>query len=312
MAQSLTYHFTDFNLPTPFNLSKALDRLGHIHQPQASQVNDNLFLDEQAVSVFEQKHLLAHWVKRHCLWMAPVTFIVDELNYLQVASHLSDYGSNVRWILKPANLNNGVGIRLLSNELELVAYFKSSNRYGGVHVVQQYIEPPYLIDNKKISLRQFVVLVSGKGAFLYRDGYVNICRAAYSDSFLHPESHLTNEHLRPYRAVNNEQRLTQYLTDYEPIFSDVKAYCHALFSPWFDCFCKEPNKFAFLGVDFMLDAQKQLWLLEVNHGPCFPTDIYHPLYGSLYQPFWEQVIVELMLPNLGYSPGAMEPAFIPL
>ncbi len=50
------------------------------------------------------------------------------------------------------------------------------------------------------------------------------------------------------------------------------------------------NKLMFLGVDLMLDNQENIFLLEMNHGPCFPTTPHHPLQCSLYEGFWRLFI----------------------
>ncbi|MGL5741478.1 MAG: hypothetical protein ACRCXC_02460 [Legionella sp.] len=48
---------------------------------------------------------------------------------------------------------------------------------------------------------------------------------------------------------------------------------------------------ACFGFDFLVEAEgNRVWLLEVNHGPCFPVEDSHPLFHVLYRPFWQQLI----------------------
>ncbi len=53
---------------------------------------------------------------------------------------------------------------------------------------------------------------------------------------------------------------------------------------------------AIFGFDFLVDAKGRIWLLEANHGPCFPTSENHPLTNYLYDDFWKAFINEFVLP----------------
>ena len=52
----------------------------------------------------------------------------------------------------------------------------------------------------------------------------------------------------------------------------------------------------------MLDDQDKMWLLEVNHGPCFPIESHHPLQEILYQKFWQSMIDQFVLPIVNGEP----------
>lgn len=56
------------------------------------------------------------------------------------------------------------------------------------------------------------------------------------------------------------------------------------------------KKLAIFGFDFMADTHNKIWLLEANHGPCFPTDENHPLHHYLYNEFWENFIEAFIEP----------------
>ena len=49
------------------------------------------------------------------------------------------------------------------------------------------------------------------------------------------------------------------------------------------------NRFDIFGYDFILDDNNKLWLLEINHRPCFPKDEPHPLKEPLFNQFWEDI-----------------------
>ena len=56
------------------------------------------------------------------------------------------------------------------------------------------------------------------------------------------------------------------------------------------------NKFDIFGYDFILDNDNKLWLLEINHKPCFPKGEAHPLKKPLFNKFWEDIFHEYIIP----------------
>ena len=63
----------------------------------------------------------------------------------------------------------------------------------------------------------------------------------------------------------------------------------------------------------MLDETGRLWLLECNHGPCFPKLDEHPLQAPLYHRFWRELINMFVAPILdGVSRKKQHGAFMQL
>ncbi len=54
--------------------------------------------------------------------------------------------------------------------------------------------------------------------------------------------------------------------------------------------CKKQRTLAIFGYDFLVDHDMHVWLLEANHGPCFPIDESHPLQKYVYHDFWQTFI----------------------
>ena len=46
------------------------------------------------------------------------------------------------------------------------------------------------------------------------------------------------------------------------------------------------QQITFFGVDFFIDSEQRVWLIEVNHGPYFPIESDHDLQQSLCEVFW--------------------------
>jgi tubulin--tyrosine ligase len=55
------------------------------------------------------------------------------------------------------------------------------------------------------------------------------------------------------------------------------------------------------GFDLMLDRSHRLWLLEINHGPCFPIEDHHPLQRVLYDEFWRAMLNRFVLPIMHHQ-----------
>jgi len=262
-------------------------------------LNDAIFdIPDELSNTLEFKHCLAEFLQKKDLNLAPQTFYIDDDNYPQVIDKLSEGV----WILKPSMLNNGQHIKLFYNKADIYRHYQLSNRMGGPHVIQAYIHPPHLLKGPqaghKYSIRMFVVMIFPYAVFLYPHGYFNISLTPYDISQQQTLlGHLTNEHLT--HDTRNVIQIPSYQYEiFLNFFPKIQALLRDFFSQYASIVDKNiQQKIAFLGVDFMLDANENLFLLEMNHGPCFPTDDSHPLQEKLYQGFW-QACVQEMIPKI--------------
>jgi tubulin--tyrosine ligase len=282
----------------------------------------NFQFNASAAEQLEFKDLLANLTQKYCPEYMPLTYCINDGNWQTILNQVADrfYTRNstvldqvdhLVWILKPAQLNNGHHIKIFQRLSQIEQHYFSSNRVGGSHVLQQYITQPHLLqgpsEGHKYSIRMFVVLTNYAGAYLYPEGYFNVALNPYqANDFTKINTHLTNEHLKE-NELNVIQIPTQQFKLFQIFYPQIKAIVtgiiHALrqqHSPAF--ICNQLKKLAIFGFDFMVDAQERVWLLEANHGPCFPTDAGHPLYVSLYQPFWQAFIERFVMEIAGEAP----------
>jgi hypothetical protein len=120
------------------------------------------------------------------------------------------------------------------------------------------------------------------------------------DEFSSLLPHLTNEHLQEGES-NVVQIPTQRFDFFEPIYQQIKIILsktlHGLQQQFPRVFVSErKRKLAILGFDFMVDSDMKVWLLEANHGPCFPVSDEHPLQQYLYNEFWQAFVSNFVLP----------------
>lgn len=298
------FYFSQANLPTQANL--ILQALTHGFEPgdaNNSDLNDTfLSLNEQALRHLEYKHLLHDLVNRHRPTLIPKGYPIHDGNVLDVVTSIQAQSEH-NWLLKPALRNNGDGIVLIPDANALIQHYQSQKRYSGDHLLQAYIKQPHLLNGHKYSIRLFVIVTHDAKAYLYPDGYMNIARKPYN--LEQGEGYLTNEHQQR-DTPNVWQVPTERCPHFDVVYQKIKIASHHLIQAFFDehgtgIQQKTPG-IALLGIDWMLDASLKLWLLEVNHGPCFPTDPNHPLQDHLYKTFWASVFQEFTLPLLKHTP----------
>lgn len=302
------------------HIGKRLDALGwdKAKSPGQAQFSDrNMALDEVAAHHLEHKHLLNSLAHRFCPNDVPLGYEITDDNIKKVLLEIektfyqdkSDPLNNqdLAWILKPALLNNGDHIKLFTRLGSIYQHFASPFRLGGPHILQKYIKDLDLYRGAKYSYRLFVILTNYRGILIYPKGYINICAVPFKpeDQLMTRRMHLTNFILDGIET-NHEQLCTDDLKDFQQDYIQIKTILRALFKGFIqlhpDFFQKTSiPMFEILGIDFMRDRQKKMWLLECNHGPDFPRLITHPLWRSLHDPFWEAIMHDLVLPiGLGH------------
>lgn len=286
--------------PTYYNLHRYLQDLNWQPGGEKTAFNEcNFAFHSAATETLEFKHLLAPLVAEFCPDVMPSTYLINDLNWLNVVSLIEQQSPSI-WILKPSLLNNGQHIHIFPQLDDLKKHYLSSDRMGGEHVLQQYLTRPHLLNGHKYSIRMFVVLTNDAGSYLYPHGYLNVAKHVYQPfDFADLRSHLTNEHLH-HDESNVVQVPTKLVPGFDYIYQQIKAivsktleglrYLHPqAFTQ------KQPRTLAIFGFDFIVDSDLRVWLLEANHGPCFPCGE-HPLQDVLYADFWQDFIASFVMP----------------
>jgi hypothetical protein len=306
-----SFFLSDITSPSRYQIHKHLLQHGfeQAHKPSKATFSDrNLTLSTDASEYLEYKHLLTYMLQQHSPAVIPLSYIIDDNNYSEVLNEINQKHHQLDnkyehpvWILKPSLLNNGQHIKIFNSFNALNKHYSTNLRLGGEHVLQQYITKPALIEGHKYSLRLFVVLTNHKKAFLYKDGYFNVSTKTYNENDFDDLSlHITNEHFNgvdnnveqiPTKAVSN------FATHYQQAKNIIFETLHAL-QKEAPSLMVDPNipAFDFFGFDFIMDQDSKLWLLEVNHAPCFPVEDDHPLQQALYHHFWEDVLDAFVIP----------------
>jgi hypothetical protein len=224
----------------------------------------------------------------------------------------SDEYKDLYWILKSSVTNKGYDISIIKTWDELLQSLEASSHIRE-WVLQRYIERPLLVMNHKFHLRVYVLCVGALRVFVYNQILMLIAAHPYSLSdYDDIYSHLTNTarsaediDFDEVKFVRHLDDLSPYLLKYRPdicndtsssikVVDGIKTSIHSITSELFQAFeseysvfCPMSQCFEVFGLDFMLDDQLGVYLLEVNPGPDF-QQTGDRLHGVIYQ-MWEQV-----------------------
>lgn len=307
----MTFHFFSYHTALRFHISKRLQTLGWQKAALAHTAlfsDRNLTLNDAVSKHLEQKDLLADLVNRYCPQIMPLTYTINDHNYEQVLAKITyDHylipkasDKAPKWILKPALLNNGDNIKLFDDIEALRQYYAKPQRLGGAHIIQQYLTCPHLLAGRKYTFRITAILTNYAGVFLCRQGYVNMSNFAFVDGFDNKKVHITN-YVLDGEFANIEQRATQTLPNFEAIYPQIVAIVRAVIkgllkkAPFY-LKRQKVSAFELFGFDFMLDKAGKVWLLEVNQSPDAPTFEKNSLDTILWQPFWQHIVEDFVLP----------------
>lgn len=201
------------------------------------------------------------------------------------------------WILKPSMADKGQGIRLFRTILDLQNIFESfendndsdmESDQDGIMVsqlrhflIQQYQENPLLLscyNNRKFHLRVYVVALGDISVFVYEEMLVLFAENQFVglSDLDNLTSHLTNTCLQEGRdplVVPFWQLEGLAANDKSSIFENVKQITGQLFraATSVDKINFQPmsNALEFYGVDFLVNSDFSVKLLEVNAYPDF-------------------------------------------
>lgn len=327
------YHFFTLQTATRYHIARALDALGWTrvnNEPEANFGDRHLALNDAVSQTLEYKNKLAQLIQKYKLKFMPMTYCIDDETRDDVLSrvifdhYFSDQQSlqtkpDLKWILKPAMLNNAEQIKLFDDIQAVRKHYFSAKRLGGPHVLQQYIQDPALIDGRKFTFRIHVFVTNFGGISIYHRGYMNISAVPYvlEQGFEDKKMHITN-----YMLDGVQSHITQRTTEQMPGFEVIHAQMKKMITSVFKALLSEapdylapinPPKFEIFGVDFLLDKQGKLWLIEINQGPDAPMYEDNPLKPILWEPFWRDVIENFVLPIADNVAGPIShPHFQPL
>lgn len=190
------------------------------------------------------------------------------------------------WIIKPAGLSRGRGIKLMDSYADIYAATKGKDLPW---VIQKYIERPLLYQGRKLDIRQWVMVTDWNPLVIwfYQECYVRLSTSKYDlGNISNKFSHLTNNSIN--KHAKNFEKEDGFLSQGD--FSDflVKNYPNMGADPFMeriqpkmkeivintlmcvqDMVENRKNSSEIYGYDFCIDEKLGVWLIEINASPAW-------------------------------------------
>ncbi|CAD8122101.1 unnamed protein product [Paramecium sonneborni] len=204
-------------------------------------------------------------------------------------------GHEYLWILKPTQYNRGRGIHVIK-DLDQVTHLldqyisgKQQMRDGQIikskqFVIQKYLEKPLLINNRKFDIRVWGMLNQDLEFFFFEQGYIRMASEEYTTkNVLNQYVHLTNNAIQKYspnygkledgNQLSFDQAAIYFKNKgdfYKQIVDNIKQISLQAFLSVRKKINVLGRRYCFeiFGLDFMIDEEFKVWLIEINSNPC--------------------------------------------
>lgn len=205
------------------------------------------------------------------------------------------------WILKPAALSRGEGIKIMWNFEKLKKSFREGGKLAKElvrerYIAQRYIQNPLLLDGRKSEIRVYWLVASLRPlmVLMFQDGTSRLNTMPFKlDDFDNPLVHITNvfqQKKNPDYDPNvslkwSWERLQVYINDHlgladgtfleKQLKPRVHRFLRYIVRSSFHKLIKTPakgNSYALFGADVILDDQLRPWLTEVQKNPGLSFD----------------------------------------
>jgi len=156
--------------------------------------------------------------------------------------------------------------------------------FNRLHIVQQYLDRPALIDGRKFDLRLYVLVTSffPLRVYLFRDAIVRLATARYDmGDVQNIYSHLTNSSINKARDASGCKRALSQLGS-EGKGAELlrrpdlrERLAHLINLTILSIAANVPDNggtFELLGFDVLIDGSGAPWLIEVNTSPALSVD----------------------------------------
>ena len=204
--------------------------------------------------------------------LMPETFIISKSNDIELFK--KSYRPNKLYLMKK-NIQRKLGIKITKDINEILG-----NTDTKFKVIQEYLTDQYLINNRKINLRIYLLITCRLGkvkAYIHRLGKCIYTNQDYTDDDLEPEKHLTS--LNVSNSVYDSrpqsfQQLYQHLgkQKYQDLMNNIYSNLILVMKAARPKLCRLENiknnlSFQLFGLDYIFTKNMYPYLLEMNKGP---------------------------------------------
>jgi hypothetical protein len=287
------------NLFIPCTYSNAERELGWT--PAEMITHSNVFMiqgcDKIAAKDTLWQLLVARFAREGASRIMPETYITNDTKDMEL--FYSGMKMEESYILKK-NMQRKEGLIVIRGMMP--SQIKNVIKQGDYLLIQEYIGNPLVINSRKINLRIYVSIIcepegdSRINGYLYKHGKCIYTNKPYNPETVEDvESQITSINLDldiyKYNPETTDE-LSEYLTHsrYSRIRNKIQTKLSQVMDAVRDNICsregfKGQKQFQLFGVDIMLDANLEPWILEFNKGPDmeYKTEKDEQMKKQLYQ-----------------------------
>lgn len=177
-----------------------------------------------------------------------------------------------KWIVKPENASFRAGIHVVNNYESLIEWL---NKYiNNKWILQDYIDDPLKIDNKKMHFRIYVLLIKTKKytqVLIYNKGYIFLSKKEYNKELLDDETNLSGGDSWEQMRLYPHKLIEQYGEEnYRKVLRQINEIVKTTMSATIDNLVCVNNKikdykcYKLLGYDILITEDFKLYLGEIN------------------------------------------------
>jgi len=202
----------------------------------------------------------------------PETYVLYNNSHKELFK--TDFNPNNMYLLKK-NIQRKSGIKLTNNLTEIL-----NNNYNNYVIVQKYIDNLFLINNRKINLRMYLLLICYKGSVKWYISTLGKCLYSnkdYNYNNYDNEVHLTNFNtnsniysINPLTLIDLQKYLgnKKYALLFSRIINIMKKCKYVYYGEL--CLLQSLQSnicMQLFGMDFIFTKSLKPYLLEINKGP---------------------------------------------
>lgn len=177
-----------------------------------------------------------------------------------------------KWIVKPENASFRAGIHVINNYESLIEWI---NKYiNNKWIIQDYIDNPLKIDNKKMHFRIYVLLIKTvkyTQVLVYNKGYIFLSKTEYNKELLDDDSNLSGGDSWEQMRLYPHKLIEQYgVENYRKVLRQINEIVKTTMNATIDNLTCINNKmkdfkcYKLLGYDILITDEFKLYLGEIN------------------------------------------------
>jgi hypothetical protein len=286
---NITKSSTNWTLQLPCGYDEIKKELGIM----PTKDNAKYFIIDNIDVMTAKEMLWANVIRHHglkkALTMMPMTYILYQ-DY-DIKRFDKEYDSSKIYIIKK-NIQRQEGIKITQNKNEII-----NGHHDNYVVAQELLQDPYIIGNRKINMRFYVLIVCqgpNIDIYVYNNGFMYYTKdyfkpnsaeiesnitTGYIDRHVYEINPLTHDDFKAY-LDNSERKITtpeyhirqQGLHISQIVFNRIYKLLSEVFISFVGQICNLEKiynnvKFQLFGIDIAINDQLNPMIMEINKGP---------------------------------------------